>query len=317
VRRVAVIIPSWNGRHLLGWCLEAVRRQDEADLEVVVVDNGSSDDTAAWLATERPDVRVLGMSVNRGFAEAVNAGIAATSAPYLLVLNNDAAPEPAYARRLADELDARPRAAACQGRILRHDDPSIVDSLGIGLDRRLCASALGHGGRDPGPGEPREVIGVSATAALYRRRALDEAADPGRPPAIFDPQFFAYYEDVDLALRLEAIGWSSWLVPEVACEHVGSATGVEGSSRKAFLLGRNFILYLTRHRARIGLAAVALAVITRLSRRGLTFILHPRRDLALTAGEIAALRHVPRAWVKGKRIQAASTATGRRRAAPP
>ena len=104
--------------------------------------------------------------------------------------------------------------------MLRHDDPSVVDTLGIRLDSLLRAFQLGHTRRDEGPRAAlREISGVSACAALYRIRALETVADPGDPPAVFDPTFFAYYEDVDLALRLARKHWVSYLVPTATCEH--------------------------------------------------------------------------------------------------
>ena len=296
--RVTAVIPSWNGRHLLPLCLDAVRRQDEPDLQVTVVDNGSGDGTVNWLRREYPWVDVLPLPANAGFAAATNAGIAASDRRYVLTLNNDAAPEPAYVRRLADFLDSEPRAAACQGRVLQHRDPSVVDSLGIRFDAALRAYQVGSGRRDEPGGTPRRVAGVSACAALYRRRALDAVAAGGAP---FDGGFFAYYEDVDLALRLARAGWSAWLVPEVGCEHVGSATGIDGSFHKTFLLGRNYLLYLARHAGLAGLAALAPRLAGTRVLRLATLLLHPRRDIALFAGEMAALPRLPQALLKGRR----------------
>jgi GT2 family glycosyltransferase len=302
VSPVPVIIPSWNGRHLLPFCLESLRRQEPPVSEVVVVDNGSSDGTAGWLRREFPEVRLLELRANTGFAAAVNLGISATTGDLLLVLNNDAALSPSYVGRLARFLAEHPGAAACQGRVLRHDDPTVVDSLGIRFDSLMRAFQIGHGRRDGGPAaDPVEVEGVSACAALYRREALDQVADPGRPPGIFDPGFFAYYEDVDLALRLKAAGWRAFLLPDVSCEHVGSATGIADSMGKAFLLGRNYLAYLARHAGAGGLARLAPRLLLSSLRRLVTLPLHPRRDLAVLAGEAAALPRLPRALGKGRR----------------
>lgn len=300
--RVSVIIPSWNGRHLLPFCLESLRRQKPAVSEVVVVDNGSSDGTTGWLRRMYPEVRLLELGANTGFAGAVNLGIAATTGELVLVLNNDAALSPPYAGRLAGFLVEHPDAAACQGRVLRHNDPTVIDSLGIRFDPLMRAFQIGHGRRDAGPApDPLEVEGVSACAALYRRAALDRVADPGRPPGIFDPGFFAYYEDVDLALRLKAAGWRAFLLPDVSCEHVGSATGIPDSMRKAYRLGRNYVAYLARHAGAGGLARMAPRLLLSSLRRLATLPLHPRRDLAVLAGEAAALPRLPAALGKGRR----------------
>ena len=298
--RVAIIVASWNGRHLLPFCLDSVRRQDEPDVEVILVDNGSTDGTSPWLARDHPRVRLVRLPENAGFAAATNAGIAATDRRLVLTLNNDCALEPSYVRRLADFLDGQPRAGACQGRVRVHGDPSVVDSLGIRFDAAWRAHQLDHGERDRPGRAPRPVAGVSACAAMYRRRAL-ESVSTSTGGAPFDAGFFAYYEDVDLALRLTRAGWTSWLVPEVDCDHVGSATGVDGSFRKAFLLGRNYLLYLARDRGAAGLAAMAPRLAWGRLVRLVTLVRHPRRDLALFAGEVAAVPRLPGAILKGRR----------------
>ena len=299
--RVDVVIPTWNGRHLLPFCLEALTRQQEVDLQILLVDNGSTDGTVAWLRRRHARIRCLSLPANQGFAAAVNAGVAACSSDFVLVLNNDAALAPLYVSTLSIFLAATPAAAAVQGRILRHVDPTRIDSLGICFDPLLRAFQSGFDEPDPGPGPPRQVCGVTACAALYRRSALTQVADPGTPPAIFDPRFFAYYEDVDLSLRLRAAGWETWLQPATSCQHVGSATGGDGSMGKAFLLGRNYLLYAARHLGGPGLLRLAPGLLGRSLWRLLTWPIHPRRDTALWAGELAALPRLPRALRLGRR----------------
>lgn len=298
--RVDVVIPTWNGRHLLPFCLEALTRQQDVALEILLVDNGSTDDTVEWLGRHHAHIRCLSLPENQGFAAAVNAGVAASCNDFVLVLNNDAALAPLYVSTLATFLSATPAAAAVQGRILRHVDPTRIDSLGICFDALLRAFQCGYDEPDPGPGPPCQVSGVTASAALYRRSALTQVADPGIPPAIFDPRFFAYYEDVDLSLRLRAAGWETWLEPATSCQHVGSATGGEGSMGKAFLLGRNYLLYTARHLGGPGLLRLTPGLLGRGLRRLLTWPLHPRRDTALWAGELAALPRLPRAFRLGR-----------------
>ncbi|MFQ5767532.1 MAG: glycosyltransferase family 2 protein [Acidobacteriota bacterium] len=300
--RVTVIIPSWNGRHLLPFCLAGVKLQDEPDLDILVVDNGSTDGTASWLSRHWPQVRQHRLDRNHGFAAAVNHGLERTRRPFVLILNNDAALGPGYISALADCLAQRPQAAACQGRILRHDDPSVVDSLGIQFDSTLRAFQSFHGRRDPGSsGGIRTIQGVGACAALYRRAALVQVAEPGSPPAVFEPSFFAYYEDVDLALRLAAAGWTAHLVSRVASEHVGSATGLDGSWLKTYLLGRNYLLYLARHEGLSGLVHRAPHLMVRRLGRLLSGWVHPRREMALTAGELAALARLGSAFFRVRR----------------
>lgn len=312
MKRIGVVIPTWNGRHLLPFCLQALGGQVEVNLDVVVVDNGSVDDSRQWLAREHPHVRVLSLPTNAGFAGAANAGIAACTTEFILLLNNDAALHRDYVITLVRFMASHPQAAAVQGRILCHSDPTQVDSLGMRFDILWRAFQDGGNEPDPGPSCPRRIAGVTASAALYRTSALRQIADPGSPSAVFDPRFFAYYEDVDLALRLEAAGWESWLEPTAACEHVGSATGIDGSMSKAYLLGRNYFLYLARHLGPGGLLRLLPGLARQRLRRLVTWPFHPRRDTALWAGEIAALPHLWTSIRKGaaSRRARAGSATG-------
>ena len=311
MRRIGVVIPNWNGRHLLPFCLQALTCQEGVELDVVVVDNGSEDGSRDWLAREYPLVRVLSLPANLGFAAAANAGIAACCTEFILLLNNDAALHRDYLAMLARFLEAHPQAAAVQGRILCHADPTRIDSLGIRFDSLGRAFQAAGNEKDPGPSGPRQIAGVTASAALYRASALEEVADPGTPAAVFDPRFFAYYEDVDLALRLHRAGWEAWLESAVACEHVGSATGIEGSMSKAYLLGRNYVLYMARHLGPGGLLALLPGLGMQRLRRLLTWPFHPRRDTALWAGELAALPHLPSAFRKGSSARPPAPAAAR------
>ena len=309
--RIGVVIPNWNGRHLLPFCLQALAGQEDVELDVVVADNDSRDGSRDWLAREHPSVRVLPLLTNTGFAGAANAGIAACSTEFILLLNNDAAPHRDYVAVLARFLETHLQVAAVQGRILCHADPTRVDSLGIRFDPLWRAFQAAGQEEDPGPSGPSQIAGVTASAALYRASALREVADPGTPAAVFDPRFFAYYEDVDLALRLRRAGWEAWLEAATACEHVGSATGIDGSMSKAYLLGRNYLLYLARHLGPGGLLALMPGLARKRLRRLLTWPLHPRRDTALWAGELAALPHLPAAFRKGSRTRSSAAAAAR------
>jgi N-acetylglucosaminyl-diphospho-decaprenol L-rhamnosyltransferase len=199
------VIPTLGRSPWLASCLEALRREA---VEIIVVDQG-----------ERPlDLaeRVIRPGKNLGFAAGTNLGIAASSREYVATVNDDAVVEPGWAARLVEALDLYPKAAAAQGINLTLD--GLVDGSGIEWNRWGQAVQAGHGKPAPSFSEPREIWGVSATAAIYRRAALGET-----PP--FDPRLISYYEDVDLAGRLRADGWSALLVPAARARHAGSATG--------------------------------------------------------------------------------------------
>lgn len=207
VSRVTAVVPTLGRSPWLVPCLEALRREG---VEVVVVDQSET-------PLDLPD-RVIRPGKNLGFAAANNLGIAESSREYVATVNDDAIVEPGWTARLVEALDRHPEAAAAQGVNLSMD--GLVDGCGIEWNRWGQAVQVGHGKPVPPVSEPREVWGVSATAAIYRRAALGPLGDTP-----FDPRLISYYEDVELAGRLRAAGWSALLVPEARARHAGSATG--------------------------------------------------------------------------------------------
>jgi GT2 family glycosyltransferase len=229
--RVTAVIPTLGRSPWLVPCLEALR-QDAPEIEIVLIDQGEKP-----VETSVPD-KTIRLGRNLGFASATNLGIAASSREFVATVNDDALVEPGWTGRLIEALDREPRAAAAQGVNLILDSPGvgdvgdIADGCGIAWNRWLQAVQVGHGEPAPAASEPvREVLGVSATAAIYRREAL-----PAEP---FDPDLVSYYEDVDLAVRLRSTGWTALLVPAARARHAGSATGATMSRERWRLLYGN------------------------------------------------------------------------------
>ena len=192
--------------------------------------------SVARLAAEAPNVRIVAFSRNLGFAAAANEGIARTRAPFVLLVNNDALLAPDYAARLAARLALDERLAAVQGVVLERSG-GRVDTAGLEWnDRGEAVPVLAGADASATPGAVFEVTGVSATAALYRRDALADVAPHGR---VFDERFFAYYEDVDLSLRLARAGWRFACEPQAVARHEGSRTGRRTPFRRAVWTARN------------------------------------------------------------------------------
>lgn len=205
--RVTAVVPTLGRSPWLVPCLEALRCEG---VEIVVVDQSEA-------PLDLPD-RVIRPGRNLGFAAANNLGIATSSREFVATVNDDAVVEPGWAAHLIAALDRHPEAAAAQGVNLSMD--GLVDGCGIEWNRWGQAVQVGHGKPVPSLSEPREVWGVSATAAVYRRAALGPLGDTP-----FDPRLISYYEDVELAGRLRAAGWSALVVPAARARHAGSATG--------------------------------------------------------------------------------------------
>jgi GT2 family glycosyltransferase len=233
---VDAVIVNRDGGDALFRALASLERQKDVRVSAVVVDNASHEAERRRIAAEAPSARVIGFSRNLGFAGAANEGIARTRAPLVLLLNNDAVLEPDYASRLAARLAADDRLAAAQGLVLAGCG-RVIDGAGLSWNARgEAVPALAGKDVSAAPREPFEVSGVSATATLYRREALEAVAPQGDA---FDGSFFAYYEDVDLSLRLARNGWRFVCDPRALARHEGSLTGRRTPWRRAFWTARN------------------------------------------------------------------------------
>lgn len=291
--RITVAIVNHNGRHLLERHLPALVAQRDAEFDIVLADNGSTDGSLDLLESDFPAIRVLRLQNNLGFAAANNRIIAATTTPLIAFLNNDASPEPGWLAALDAAAEVHPGFGMFASRMVFAHDPAIVNSAGISLDRAGIAWDRHVGDRDAGP--TAEVFGPSAGAALYRRTLFEDVGD-------FDESFFAYLEDVDLAWRARLAGWRCLFVAEATVRHEHSATGTEGSPFKNYHLGRNKIwtilknypspalLYLAPLIAFYDLAAIPLTLLR-------------SRNPAILQGRLSALRHWRQAWEKRRRIQ--------------
>ncbi len=232
--RASVVIPTWNGCALLRAALLSLRAQTFRDFEVVVVDNGSSDGTEAMLRAEFPEVRVVPFPENRGFAVAVNAGVAAARGRYLMLLNNDAEAEPRWLEALVAVLDARPEVGSVASKMLTARDPSIVDSAGAAMG--LFAYDIGRGERDgPRFGVAREILCPCAGAGAYRRELFAAVGT-------FDEAFFAWFEDVELGIRAQLAGFRCWYEPAARVRHHAHASAGRLSIPKTVYTVRNALL---------------------------------------------------------------------------
>jgi GT2 family glycosyltransferase len=215
---ISVVIPSLNGRHLLGRCLERLRGQTVTDVETIVVDNGSEDDSVAFLQRNFPEARVVALGANRGFAGGMNAGIERARGAYVALLNNDAEVDPSWLEELLACLDRHPRAAAATSKLLLADRRNTIDGAGDCLTPSFLPYPRGHGKPDRGQfDEEVEVFSPAGAASLWRRSALEDVG-------LFDERFFAYYEDVDLGFRARLKGYECWYAPKAVVYHHRGAT---------------------------------------------------------------------------------------------
>jgi GT2 family glycosyltransferase len=251
--RATAVIPTLNARGLLAGTLEHLELQT-VEHDVVVVDNGSTDGTAEWLGERFPRVRVVRLDENLGFGRAVNRGVDEVETELLVLLNNDVLCPPEFLERLLEPF-ADTAVDTVAGVLLQHDRPHLVDSAGIELDATLRSwDQLWNRpvGALAGAAEP---VGPCGGAAAYRTEVFREAGG-------FDDAFFAYWEDVDLALRLRLAGRSCVRAPEARALHKHGQTIGAASPRQRELeaFGRGYVLarYRVARRGPATRAAVAL-----------------------------------------------------------
>jgi N-acetylglucosaminyl-diphospho-decaprenol L-rhamnosyltransferase len=220
--RPAVYIPNFNGSAQLGRTLRGLAAQTRP-ADVVLVDNGSSDDSVALARRELPEVKVLELGENLGFGPALNRAVAAHPADAVILLNNDAEPEPRFVEALLDGLG--PGVDAVAGVLLQERAPELIDSAGVVADATLMGFDYLHGEPAAAAATAADPLGATGGAALYRRQAFEAVGG-------FDERIFLYYEDLDLALRLAAGGGRCRLAPEARALHAYSASLGAASAAK-------------------------------------------------------------------------------------
>ncbi|MBI3209974.1 MAG: glycosyltransferase family 2 protein [Candidatus Solibacter usitatus] len=235
---VTAIIPTWNLRDLVCAVIVDLRNQSAAPEKILVVDNGSTDDTAE--ACERLGARVLRMGRNAGFSAAVNRGIAESSTEWVAVLNNDVRLECDWLRNLLRAAIAE-NAAFAGGKLLRMDDPGVIDGGYDLLAKSACAWRAGHGRAD-GPlwNQTRSISFVPFTAAIFRRELFTQAGP-------LDESFESYLEDVEFGLRCARKGHRGLYVPKAVARHAGSASFGVWSGETVRYISRNQVLLFAKH----------------------------------------------------------------------
>jgi GT2 family glycosyltransferase len=234
---VSVIVVTWNSAKYLSRCLESIGVQTFQNFEVIVVDNGSKDNCTLNLETNYPklNLRIERLTFNRGFAAANNVGASLARGKWLVLLNADAFPEPAWLEKLLTASNTHPGFSSFSSRQLQANQPKFLDGTGdtyhiSGLAWRL---GLGYPTRYYGS-DSAEIFSPCAAAAMYLRDAFLDVGG-------FDEDFFSYFEDVDLGFRLQLRGYRCLYVSDAVVYHVGSATFGERSDFAFYHSHRNMV----------------------------------------------------------------------------
>jgi len=215
--RVTVIIPTLDRCDLLESCLRSLEGQTFGSFRVLVVDDGSTEDIAAYLREAFPEVDCLRLEANRGFACGVNAGLGNTTTDYAMLLNNDMVLAPDCLAKLVVALDEDATLSAAGPLMLCKDEPERVYSAGDGIRRGGRPESIGHLAALADVTIHDGPFGLSAGAALYRRSVFEEIG-------YFDERFVAYFEDADWGFRARLAGYGARLLTEARAYHSGSAS---------------------------------------------------------------------------------------------
>ena len=236
----AAVVPNWNGRRWLPGCLASLASQTRPFDRVVVVDNGSTDGSLELLEREHPDVTVIALGRNTGFAHAANRGVEAAGTDAVALVNTDVELDPAWHERMLAALEREPRAASVACKMVELGDPGRIYDAGDFLRRDGVAEQRGRFERDDGRFDsPGTAFSACAGAALYRRAALLDAGG-------FEERYFAYLEDVELGLRLRLAGWDCLYEPALA-RHAGEGSADALSGGALAWVERNTLLLVARH----------------------------------------------------------------------
>lgn len=238
--QVTIIIPNWNTRRWLPGCLNGLRDQTYQDFQVILIDNGSSDDSVAFVREHYPEVEILAFAENRGFAPAVNAGIQHTRSEYVVLLNVDTVPRPAWLAGLVETIEQSPPDVGClASKMLSLDDPDLMDDAGNTLSWYGSARKRGQREQAGAYTQLEEVFSACGGAALYRRHFLDETGS-------FDESFVSYLEDVDLGLRGRLLGYRCLYVPAAEVLHQWKGANIP-RPRYVYLATRNRLALLLKN----------------------------------------------------------------------
>jgi len=295
---VTVVIPNWNGERFLDVCLSSLRHQTFRDFETILVDNGSSDGSVAFMEENFPEVRVVRLPENRGFSAAVNAGIRASGAEFVVLLNNDTEADPGWLEALVRAAEEHSEAGLFASKLVDYHDRRLLDGAGDAVRRSGLPYRLGHGEIDRGQFEREALVfSACAAAALYRRSVFEDVG-------LFDEDFFSNCEDWDVGFRAQLAGYRCVYVPGSVVYHVGSAsTGGQKSALNTRLGAQNGINVLVKNlpAALIG-RALPFILAGQISRLTIT-ALSPGLLSAYLSGLVGAVRLLPGMLKKRQEIQ--------------
>jgi GT2 family glycosyltransferase len=271
---VSIIIVTRNSAATLGECLASVRNQNYTNFEIILVDNGSTDNTLSLINSHM--ITVLANPCNLGFARANNQALAVANGEFVLFLNSDASIAPDFLGLLIPHFKRDTWLGAAAARILRSplEARGIIDSAGLVMEHwRLLPRDRGEGEIGVGKyNDEARVFGAPGACAFYRRSALETVA---LGQEVLDEDFFAYYEDVDLAWRIRQKSWTTRYVPEATAYHQKKGPAGKETRIQVKAFTNRYWCYIKNERIAGFLSYALIAVPYEILRVLKTLFLHP------------------------------------------
>lgn len=228
----SIIIPNWNGEDYIIDCLDSLSNQSFKDFEVIVVDNGSTDNSLKLMEEKYPKVKIKKLSYNTGFAVAVNKGIKMSKAKYVVLINNDTYAEKNWLKELVETMEKTDYGFAAS-KMLFYDNRTHVNTAGDELTKYGWAKQIGFGMKDGTRfSKDKEIFSASGGSVIIRKSLFDQVG-------YFDEKFFAYLEDVDWCFRAQLMGYKGLFVHTSKIYHHVSATTKKLSTFGEYLTVRN------------------------------------------------------------------------------
>jgi GT2 family glycosyltransferase len=291
----SVIVVNYNGKQYLKRCLDALLGQTYPSLEIILVDNGSSDGSVEFARACYPTVMVIENGENLGFAIANNIGIRIARGEFIATLNNDTEVMPGWIEAMVKVAASNEFVGMCASKMLFMKNPDIIDSTGLCISRSGACWDRSMFERDNGQFDKmEEVFGPCAGAAIYKRKMLEEIG-------LFDEDFFAYMEDVDLAFRGRLAGWKCIYVPDAVVYHVHGGTAGYGSDFTVYYGNRNIVWNAVKNNP-VPLLITSLPFIIGRNLGVIPYYIFRGYSKTIIRSKIDAIKGIPGMFAKRKRV---------------
>lgn len=239
--KVSIVIPNWNGKEFLKKCLPSIKKQSFKGFEVIIIDNGSTDGSLEYIRRYYTSYKVISLKENIGFAPAVNLGIIEACGDYIILINNDTELDAECIKNLVKAADLYPEVGMVAAKMVQFYNRNLIDSAGDYIDAVGHADNIGRGEiNDDRYKKSDYVFLVTGGGGLIKREVFERIG-------ILDPDYFAYFEDVDLCFRAQLVGFKGWFESTAIIYHIHKATSNKNRLLTEYLQFRNMTMTIIKN----------------------------------------------------------------------